>query len=287
LKLAKMSEPLDIVWSRPLPVGVEPSTVMVSKDAAGRWFVSMLCEDGSIRALPPAPNPVVGIDVGVTTLAMLSTGEKIENPKFEKEDRARLSRAQRELARKQKGSRNRDKARVKVARVHARIADRRRDHLHKLTTRLVRENQAIVIEDLAVRNMLGNRRLARVISDAAWSEMRAQLEYKCVWYGRELVVVDRFYPSSKICSACGHQVPTLPLGIRDWTCAECGALHDRDVNAARNLHAAGLAVIACGAGVRPQGRTPGGQSAVKQEIQPATVGIPSLAGGEDVKTAPP
>jgi len=285
LKLAKMAEPLDIVWSRPLPEGTEPSTVTVSRDSAGRWFVSMLCEDASVHVLPPAPNPVVGIDAGITALVTLSTGEKVENPKFEKQDRERLTRAQRELARKEKGSKNRDKARVKVARVHARIADRRRDHLHKLTTRIVRENQTVVIEDLAVRNMLGNHRLARAISDAAWSELRAQLEYKCAWYGRDLIVVDRFHPSSKTCSDCGYQVTALPLNAREWTCSECGAVHDRDVNAARNLQAAGLAVIACGAGVRPQRKPPGGHSAVKQETQPATAGIPSLQGGEDVNSS--
>jgi len=274
LRLARMSGPLDIVWSRPLPEGVEPSTVTVSRDSAGRWFVSMLCEDASICALPPAPNSVVGIDAGITSLVTLSTGEKVENPKFEKQDRERLARAQRALARREKGSKNWDKARVKVARVHARIADRRRDHLHKLTTRIVRENQTVVIEDLAVRNMLGNHCLARVISDAACSEMRAQFEYKCAWYRRELIMVDRFYPSSKICSACGYQVPVLPLDVREWTCVACGAVHDRDVNAARNLRAAGLVVMACGAGVRPRGKPSGGHSAAKQETQPATVGIP-------------
>jgi putative transposase len=286
LKLAKIADSLDIVWSRPLPEGARPTTVTVSRDSAGRWFVSMLCADASVRPLPPAPNPVVGIDAGVTSLVTLSTGEKVANPQFEKKDRERLAKAQRELASKEKDSRNREKARVKVARVHARIADRRRDHLHKLTTRLVRESQTVVIEDLTVRNMLGNHALARAISDAAWSELRTQLEYKCVWYGRDLVVIDRFYPSSKTCSACGHQVPSLPLGVREWTCAACGAVHDRDANAARNLQAAGLAVMACGAGVRPQRKTPGGQSAVKQETQLATVGIPSLEGGEDVKTPP-
>ena len=281
LRLAKMAEPLDIVWSRPLPEGVEPSTVTVSRDSAGRWFVSMLCEDASVRALPPAPNPIVGVDAGITALVTLSTGEKVENPRFEKQDRERLARAQRELARKQKGSKNREKARVKVARVHARIADRRRDHLHQLTTRLVREtavpiNRVIVIEDLAVRNMLGNHTLACAISDAAWCELRRQLEYKCAWYGRDLIVVDRFHPSSKTYSACGHRVSVLPLDVREWTCAGCGAVHDRDVNAARNLEAAGLAVIACGAGVRPQRKPPGGHSATKQETQPATVGLPAL-----------
>jgi len=188
---------------------------------------------------------------------------------------------ERELARKEKGSKNRDKARVKVARIHARIADRRRDHLHKLTTRLVRENVApinrvIVIEDLAVRNMLSNHTLARAISDAARSELRRQLDYKCAWYGRVLVVVDRFHPSSKTCSVCGHRVSVLPMGVREWTCAGCGAVHDRDVNAARNLEAAGLAVIACGADVRPQRKPPGGHSVLKQETQPVTAGIPSL-----------
>jgi len=216
LRLAKMAEPLDVVWSRPLPEGVEPSTVTVLRDSAGRWFVSMLCQDASVGPLRSAPNPVVGVDAGITALVTLSTGEKVANPRFEKQDRECLARAQRELARKEKGSRNRDKARVKVARVHARIADRRRDHLHKLTTRLVRENQTVVIEDLAVRNMLGNRTPARAISDAAWSELRAQLEYKYAWYGRTLVVVDRFYPSSKTCSVCGYRVPALPLDVREW-----------------------------------------------------------------------
>jgi putative transposase len=275
LKLAKMSEPLDIVWSRPLPDGVEPSTVTVSRDRAGRWFVSLLCEDSSVRVLAPAPNPVVGIDVGITALVTLSTGEKVENPTFEKKDRERLVRAQRALARKENGSKNRDKARVTVARVHARITDRRRDHLHQLTTRLVRETQTVVIEDLAVRNLLGNHTLARAISDAAWSELRRQLEYKCAWYGRELVVLDRFYPSSKTCSTCGDRLAELPLGVREWTCPGCGTRHDRDVNAARNLEAAGLAVIACGAGVRPQRKPPGGRLALKQETQSATAGIPA------------
>jgi putative transposase len=272
LKLAKMPEPLAIVWSRPLPQEVKPTTVTVSRDSAGRWFVSLLCEDASVRPLPPAPNSVVGVDAGITFLATLSTGEKVENPRFEKRDRGRLARAQRNLAHKEQGSKNREKARVKVARVHARIADRRQDHLHKLTTRLVRENQTVVIEDLSVRNMRGNHALARAISDAAWAELRAQLTYKCAWYGRELVVVDRFYPSSKICSACGHQVPALPLTVREWVCAGCGAVHDRDLNAARNLQAAGLAVLACGAGVRPQRSNPYGRSAMKQETQPVTVG---------------
>ena len=219
LHLAKMTGPLAVVWSRPLPDGAEPSTVTVSRDPAGRWFVSLLCE---CAVEPhPASAAVVGVDAGITSLAALSTGEKILNPRHER-------------------------------RVHARITDRRKDFLHQLTTRLVRDSQAVVIEDLSVRNMIRNHRLARAISDAAWREMRAMLAYKCQWYGRDLVVTGRWYPSSKICSACGHTVSSLPLGVREWDCAHCGARHDRDINAAVNIKAAGLAVLACGAGRRPE-----------------------------------
>ncbi|MEU1947210.1 RNA-guided endonuclease TnpB family protein, partial [Streptomyces sp. NPDC020125] len=199
----------------------------------------------------------------------------IANPRHERRDRARLALAQRRLAKKAKGSANRAKARHKVARIHARITDRRRDGLHKLTTRLVRENQTLVIEDLTVRNMVRNRRLARAISDAAWSDFRSMLEYKAAWYGREVIAVDRFFPSSRLCSACGALAEAMPLHVRIWTCG-CGVTHDRDVNAAKNLLAAGRAVSACGAGVRPQRRTPGGQSATKQEIHGATRGISRL-----------
>lgn len=265
LTLAKMSEPLALVWHRPLPEGSVPSTVTVSQDASGRWFVSMLCED---RPTMDAPvSSAVGIDAGITSLVTLSTGEKITNPKFERVDRARLARAQRNLSRKAKGSNNRHKARLKVAKAHARIADRRRDFLHQLTTRLVRENQTVVIEDLTVRNMLKNHRLARAISDASWTQMRSLLEYKCEWYGRNLVAIDRWFPSSKLCSHCGTITAKMPLNVREWTC-DCGVTHDRDVNAAINILAAGLAVTACGDGVRPQRSTPGGRSSVKQEVVP-------------------
>ena len=264
LTLAKMAQPLDIVWSRPLPQGARPSTVTVSQDAAGRWFVSLLVEDPGVTPLP-AMDTAVGMDAGLEHLLTLSTGEKIANPRHERRDRARLAKAQRELSRKARGDgANRAKARRKVARVHARIADRRRDTLHKLTTRLVRDNQTIVIEDLNVRNLLKNGTLARAISDAAWSELRSMLEYKARWYGRHVIAVDRWLPSSKLCSNCGNVQDKMPLGVRTWTCG-CGITHDRDVNAARNILAAGLAASACGAGVRPQRSSPGGQSAMKQE----------------------
>ncbi|GAA4501239.1 RNA-guided endonuclease TnpB family protein [Actinoallomurus oryzae] len=261
--LAKMADPLNIVWSRPLPEGAEPSAVTISRDTAGRWFVSILVETGIGRL--DASSETVGIDVGITSLLTLSTGEKITNPRHERRDRARLAKAQRGLARKAEGSNNRAKARLKVARIHARIADRRRDHLQKLSTRLVRENQTVVIEDLNVRNMIKNHSLARAISDAGWRDLRGMLEYKCDWYGRELVVIDRWFPSRKTCSTCGHAVNALPLNARKWTCPACGTVHDRDVNAARNIRAAGLAAQACGDGVRPQPRTRGGRPSLKQE----------------------
>jgi putative transposase len=271
LWLAKMDQPLALVWSRPLPEGVEPSTVTVSRDPAGRWHVSILVETSV--AHHTTTGTVVGVDAGITSLLTLSTGEKISNPKHEQRERARLAKAQRRLARKTKGSNNRAKAGRKVAQIYARIADRRRDHLHKLTTRLVRENQTIVIEDLNVSGMLRNRMLARAISDAAWSEFRSMLEYKAAWYGRDVIAVDQWFPSSKTCSACGLLLDTLSLGVREWTCPGCGVTHDRDVNASRTILAAGLAVAACGGGVRPTRRQSVRQSPVKQETQPARVGI--------------
>jgi putative transposase len=264
LRLAKMTEPLNIVWSRRLPEGAAPSTVTVSQDSSGRWFVFLLCE---VRIeMHPAPSVAIGVDAGLDSLITLSDGEKVINPRYERTDRVRLARAQRALSRKEKGSANRAKARHRSARIHARIVDRRHDMLHKLTTRLIRENQTIVIEDLSVRNMVKNHTLARAISDASWRAFRNMLEYKSVWYGRELVVVERWYPSSRLCSGCGALAETLPLDKRTWVCPRCDVVHDRDVNAARNILAAGLAATACGDDVRPQrdsSRT--GQSSMKQE----------------------
>ncbi|MBO3741323.1 RNA-guided endonuclease InsQ/TnpB family protein [Actinoplanes flavus] len=251
LRLAKlMGAPLAVVWSRPLPEGVVPSTVTVSQDRAGRWFVSLRCEIPAATA--PIAEKVVGIDAGLNRLLTFSTGEAVENPRQKRRARQRVAQAQRELARKEKGSRNREKARLKVARVHAQVADRRRDMWHQVTTRLVRENQTLVIEDLAVRNMLQNHTLARAISDASWGLFRELLEYKAKEYGRTLIVVPRWYPSTRLCSHCGMRARRMDLSVRVWTCIGCDIRHDRDVNAARNLVAAGLAVSACGADVRPQ-----------------------------------
>lgn len=249
VKLAKMSEPLAIRWSRPLPEGAEPSSVTVSRDSSGRYHISILVEE-TVKTLPTS-TAEVGVDGGLSALMTLSTGEKITNPRHEQKDRKALAKAQRTMARKTKGSKNRAKARLKVAKIHVRISDRRRDNLHKLSTRLIRENQTVMIEDLGVRNMVKNHSVARAISDAGWSEFRSMLEYKAEWYGREVIAIDRFYPSSKTCSGCGHLLSVLPLGVREWACPRCATTHDRDVNAARNILAVGRTVSACGDGIRP------------------------------------
>jgi len=249
LTLAKMDEPLTITWSRKLPEGTIPSRVTITKDCADRYFVSILVEE-EIAHLPQT-DASIGADLGLKSFLALSDGEEIGNPKFFHQDKKKLSRAQRRHAKKKKGSKNRAKARRSIARIHARIADRRRDFLHKLSTRLIRENQTICVESLAVKHMVKNRSLAKAISDASWSEFVSQLEYKAQWYGRHLVKIDRWYPSSKRCFACGHILDSLALDVREWTCPECSTHHDRDINAAKNILAVGLTVAACGEAVRP------------------------------------
>ena len=259
LWLAKSSEPLSIVWSRLLPDGVSPSTVTVKLDPSGRWFVSLLVDDYTIESLPPTKKQV-GIDAGVSSLISTSDGAKIANPKHFNRLDQKLKVAQKELSRKTKGSSNRYKARLKVAKIHAKIKDARTDFLHKLTTNLVQCYDLIAIEDLAVRNMVKNRRLARSISDAAWGEMFRQLEYKCDWYGKKLVKVDRFFPSSKRCNHCGFVIDKLPLDLRSWDCPSCNTRDiDRDINAAENILAAGLAVTVCGSDIRPDRHSSKGQ----------------------------
>src|SRR5579863_2981183 len=249
LKLAKMDAPLAIRWSRTIPKGAKPTTVTVSRDTAGRYHVSILCDD-AVSAKKKVKGQV-GIDLGLTHFVILSTGEKIAAPNTFRKNEAKLAKLQRRMAKKKLGSANRKKAKLKVARMHAKTADTRRDFLHKLSTRLVNENQVIAIESLAVSNMQKNRALAKSISDASWSEFVRQLTYKAQWAERTLVGIDRWYPSSKRCSDCEHTVAKLPLSVRGWTCPECGTIHDRDINAARNVLAAGLAVSAHGESVNP------------------------------------
>ncbi len=249
MTLAKMDEPLAIRWSRSLPERAKPASVTITKDGAGRYFISILLEE-EIAHLPQSEQ-TIGADLGVKSIVALSDGEIVGNPKFFAKDEKKLARAQRRHAKKKKGCKNREKVRKKVARIHARIADRRRDFLHKLSTRLIRENQTICVETLAVKNIVKNHSLAKAMSDVGWGEFVSQLEYKAQWYGRTLVKIDRWYPSSKRCSHCGHLLDALSLDVREWTCPECDTHHERDINAAKNVLAVGLAVNACGEAIRP------------------------------------
>jgi putative transposase len=280
LRLAKTSGPLQFTWSWPDvdTTTLDPAMVVLCWEPDGRWYVTFTIDTGAPEPLEAAGH-TVGVDLGVTDFAVTSGGERIANPRHLERKARNLARYQRRLARRRKGSANRAKAAAKIARAHRKIRSARRDFLHRASTRLVRGNDLIVIEDLAVTNMVKNRRLARAISDCGWGEFRRQLAYKCERYGRDLVVIDRWYPSSKTCSACGHLLTELSLSTRHWTCPACGTRHDRDLNAAKNILAAGLAVSACGADVRHLERSPV-RSAVKQEPQPVTAGIPVPQGRE-------
>jgi putative transposase len=247
LRLPKIGD-VPVRWSRPLPSA--PSSVTAIKDAAGRYFASFLVETRP-RALPETAS-VIGIDLGLRHFAVLSDGRKITAPRFLRRAEKTLRRRQRELSRKQKGSRNRDKARVKVARAHARVADARRDFHHQVSTALIRESQAVAVEDLAVK-ALGRTRLAKSVHDAGWAGFVAMLEYKARRSGREFHRIGRFEPTSQTCSVCGVKDGPKPLHVRAWQCGGCGAWLDRDINAAMNVaRAAGLAVTACRAQVRPE-----------------------------------
>ncbi|GAA3688060.1 RNA-guided endonuclease TnpB family protein [Streptomyces iranensis] len=247
LRLPKVGD-VPVKWSRMLPS--IPSTVTVIKDSAGRYFASFVVETGCEEVLPPV-TPEVGIDLGLGHFAVLSDGRKIDSPRFLRRAEKQLKKAQRSLSRKEKGSANRDKARLRVARAHATVADARREFHHQLSTKLIRENQAIAVEDLAVKG-LARTRLAKSVHDAGWSQFVTMLEYKASRYGRTFVRIGRFEPTSQVCSACGIKDGPKPLHVRVWMCQLCGTVLDRDINAAVNVaKAAGLAVSARGAQVRP------------------------------------
>ncbi|MFE9985159.1 RNA-guided endonuclease InsQ/TnpB family protein, partial [Streptomyces sp. NPDC005522] len=259
-----------VKWSRTLPT--TPSYVTVIKDAAGRYFASFVIDTdpAADAARMPDTDRTIGIDLGLTHFAVLSNGRKIDSPRCVRRAEKKLKRFQRELSRKQKGSKNRAKARLKVARAHATVADARREFHHQLSTQLISENQGIAVEDLSVAG-LARTRLAKSVHDAGWASFVGMLQYKAARYGRTLVTIGRFTPTSQTCSTCGVKDGPKPLNVREWTCAACGTVHDRDHNAAINVKtAAGLAVSACGAPVRP-GAIPA------QRVETGSHGFPTQA----------
>jgi putative transposase len=251
LRLPKIGD-VPVRWSRALPAA--PTSVTVIRDAAGRFFASFVVQADQEKdaARFRDGDAEIGIDLGLTHFAVLSDGRKIDSPRFLRRAERKLRRAQRDLSRKQKGSNQREKARVKVARAHAKVADARRQFHHEKSTQIIRETQAVYVEDLSVKG-LARTRLAKSVHDAGWSAFAGMLEYKAARYGRHFARIGRFEPTSQACSACGVKDGPKPLHVREWTCRACGTVHDRDVNAARNILAAGRAdrVNARGRQVRP------------------------------------
>jgi putative transposase len=244
-------------------------TVTICRSSSGRYHISFLVDDGLDKCeKPDVVVDSVGIDVGLADFAIMSTGEKVANPRFGKRHERRIKGLQRKLARQKKGSKRYYVTRQKLAREYEKMVDERRAFLHELSTKLVRENQAIAVEDLNVSGMLKNHKLANAISDVSWSEFFGMLEYKCDWYGVHLMKCDRWEPTSKTCSECGHRMGRMPLSVRSWVCPECGTLHDRDVNAAMNILSAASVEYGRGGQVSPSQR-----GTARRSVKPTALAV--------------
>jgi putative transposase len=252
---------------------VKLNSITISKAATGKYYASIQGEFDIEQK--ESTGEVIGVDLGIKSLLIDSNGTEIKNERFLKKQMKNLKYLQRQLSKKKKGTKSREKSRIKLAKQHQKVTNQRNNYLHQVSTKLINENQVIVMEDLAVKNMIKNHKLAQAISDVAWGSLVSMLKYKAAWHDRQIVQIDRFYPSSKTCSSCFHLMPKMELSVRDWTCPSCGSHHDRDINAAKNILRQGLNILS-GSGT---------ESDVKQKPKEASMKLVESMSSETTRSS--